>query len=86
MIIHTGWKLARRFFGMTKIDAARMNRDDSKISDEVVQHLVSLLTSDVEIALEIQASNPEGVPENIVPTVAENCRALKFKSHGFEKE
>ncbi len=79
-------KLARRFFGTVKIDAARMNRDASKISDEVVQHLVSLLTSDVEVTLEIQASIPEGVPENVVRTVTENCRTLKFESHGFEKE
>ncbi len=79
-------KIARRFFGTVKIDAARMNRDASKISDEVVQHLVSLLTADVEVTLEIQASIPEGVPENVVRTVTENCRTLKFESHGFEKE
>ena len=38
------------------------------------------------MALEIEATVPEGVPENVVRTVAENARALKFRSHGFEAE
>ena len=76
----------KRFYGTVKIDAARMNRDASTISQEVVQHLVGLLTANVDVTLEIQASIPEGVPENVVRIVSENCRTLKFTTHGFEKE
>ena len=40
----------------------------------------------VQVTLEIEATVPEGVPENVVRTVTENARALKFRSHGFEAE
>jgi hypothetical protein len=63
-----------------------MNRDASTISQEVVQHLVGLLTANVEVTLEIQATIAEGVPENVARIINENCRTLKFTSHGFEKE
>jgi len=36
--------------------------------------------------LEIDAEVSTGVPENVVRTVTENSRTLKFKQHGFEKE
>ena len=76
----------KRFYGTVKIDAARMNRDASTISQEIVQHLVSLLTANVDVTLEIQASVPEGVPENVVRIVSENCRTLKFTQHEFTTE
>jgi hypothetical protein len=40
----------------------------------------------VEVTLEIQAEIPDGVPDQVVRTVAENCRTLRFKAHGFEEE
>ena len=76
----------RRFYGTIKIDAARMNRDASTISQEVVQHLAGLLTANVEITLDIQATIPEGVPDNVVRIVSENCRTLKFTQHDFAAE
>jgi len=39
----------------------------------------------VEINSETQARIPDDVPENVVRTVTENCRTLKFKAHGFEE-
>jgi hypothetical protein len=41
---------------------------------------------DTEITLEIQADVPQSVPDQTVRIARENCRALKFKNHGFEKE
>jgi hypothetical protein len=32
------------------------------------------------------AEMPDGVPDNVVRTVSENCRTLKFISQGFEEE
>jgi predicted AAA+ superfamily ATPase len=75
-----------RFYGSVELDATRLGRDAGKIAEEIVQHLTSLLNSKVEITLEIKAEVPEGVPDNLVRTVTENCRTLKFKTHGFEEK
>jgi hypothetical protein len=40
----------------------------------------------VTVTLEIEAHVPAGVPENVVRTVTENSRTLKFDTHGFETE
>jgi hypothetical protein len=51
----------------------------------VVQHLAGLLDAKMKITLEIEAEIPSGAPENVVRTVTENCRTLKFDSQGFEE-
>ncbi len=76
----------KRFFGSAKIDATRMSRDAGKLADEVVQHLAKQLMSNVEVRIEISATAPGGYPEDVVRTVTENCRTLKFDSSGFEEE
>jgi predicted AAA+ superfamily ATPase len=76
----------KRFHGAVELDATRLGRDAGQIAEEVVQHLSGLMGSKVEVTLEIQAEIPAGVPENVVRTVTENCRTLRFKSHGFEDE
>jgi hypothetical protein len=40
----------------------------------------------VNVTLEVEATVPDGVPENVVRTITENSRTLKFTSHGFEKD
>jgi hypothetical protein len=40
--------------------------------------------AEVEVSLEINASLPNGAPENIQRTVRENARTLKFKVSDFE--
>ena len=79
-------KKYRRFHGSVALNATRLPRDVGQIADGVVQHLTSLLGSNVEITLEISASIPDGAPDNVVRTVNENCRTLKFKTSEFEKE
>ena len=73
----------KHFYGTVKIDAARMNRDSGQISQEVVQHLVALLMANVEVTIEIQATVPDGFPPNVVRTISENCRTLKFTQQEF---
>jgi hypothetical protein len=68
------------------LDPARAGRDAGKISEEVVQHLAGLVGSKVEVSLEIQAERPEGFPDNVVRTVTENAKVLKFKTQGFEEK
>jgi hypothetical protein len=75
-----------RFFGTVKLDPARLNRDSAQVSTEIVQHLASLLGSEVEVTLEIQARVANGIPDNVVRTVSENCKTLKFQNQGFEPD
>ncbi|HTV39285.1 MAG TPA: Swt1 family HEPN domain-containing protein [Candidatus Sulfotelmatobacter sp.] len=75
-----------RFFGSVKLDPARLNRDAAQVSAEVLQHLTSLVGSDVEVTMEIQARVSDGIPENVIRTVSENCKTLKFHIQGFEKD
>jgi hypothetical protein len=74
-----------RFHGTIELDATRIGRDAGRTAEEVIQHLAGLIGAKVKVTLEIEAEVPEGVPDNIVRTVTENCRTLKFKTHGFEE-
>jgi hypothetical protein len=76
----------RRFHGTVTLDSARLGRDAGRVAEEIVQHLEGLVGSDVHVTLEIDATIPGGVPDHVVRTVTENCRVLKFRSHGFEEE
>jgi predicted AAA+ superfamily ATPase len=76
----------KRYHGTVTLDPARVGRDAGKIAEEVVQHLAGLVGANVEVTLEIQADIPGGAPDDVVRTVAENCRTLKFKTYGFEDE
>lgn len=75
----------RRFHGSVTLDATRLGRDAGKIAEELIAHLAGLVGSKVEITLEIEAEIPDGAPDNVVRTVTENCRTLRFRSHGFEE-
>jgi len=77
----------RRYHGTVILDPARVGRDASRIADEVVTHLAGLVGSSVRVTIEIEAEIPEGAPDNVVRTVTENSRTLKFTSNsGFETE
>jgi hypothetical protein len=76
----------KRYHGTVILDPARVGRDAGRIADEVVTHLVGLVGSSVRVTLEIEAEIPQGAPENVVRTVTENSRTLKFTASGFEAE
>ena len=76
----------RRFYGTVKLDAGRVGRDAGRIATEVLSHLTGLQGADAEVSLDITINVNDGIPENIVRTVSENCRTLKFDEHGFENE
>ena len=61
-------------------------RNASQIVDEVVAYLSSRPRAKATVTLEIEAQIPEGAPENVVRTVTENSRTLKFTSQGFERD
>ncbi|MFT0813232.1 Swt1 family HEPN domain-containing protein [Synechococcus sp. OH20] len=80
-------ELPRRFYGRVEIaDPLRINRDIATLAEEVIRHLTNLPGSTVKITLEIEAEIPEGMPETVRRTVAENCRALKFCTQEFESD
>ncbi len=78
-------KVVRRFFGVKSLDPQRVSRDADQIANEIVTHLVGLVGADVQVKLEITADVPTGVPDDVVRTVTENAKTLKFEQHGFEE-
>ena len=76
----------RRFHGSVLLDPTRVGRDAGRIAEEVIAHLAGLTGAQVKVTIEIEADIPEGAPDNVVRTVTENSRTLKFTSHGFEAE
>jgi hypothetical protein len=78
--------VARRFHGTVRLDTARVGRDAGRVAEEVIAHLAGQPEAEVTVVLEIEARLPEGAPEQVVRTVTENSRTLKFTTHGFEKE
>jgi predicted AAA+ superfamily ATPase len=75
-----------RYYGTVTLDAARVGRDAGKIAEEVIAHLAGLVGAKVTVTLEIEASVPGGVPDNVVRTVTENGRTLKFTNQGFDRD
>jgi hypothetical protein len=76
----------RRFHGTIEVEPRRMASEAQQILNEVVQHLAGLVGAQVTVSIDISAYIPDGVPDDVILTVTENCRTLKFKSSGFEVE
>jgi Protein of unknown function (DUF499) len=74
-----------RFHAAARLDPERVGRDAGRIAQEVIAHLTGLVGADVQVTLEVQAHAPEGFPADKVRVVSENCRTLRFESHGFEE-
>jgi len=79
-------KRLTRYHGAVSLSPQRMGRDAGQIAEEIVAHLLALPGATLEVTLEIEAEMPQGAPENVVRTVTENGRTLKFGSQGFEEE
>nr|WP_245395605.1 DUF499 domain-containing protein [Anthocerotibacter panamensis] len=79
-------KQPKRYHGTVSIDPTRAGRDASRIADEIITHLAGLVGAKVKVTLEIEAELPDNTPDNVVRTVTENARTLKFTSQGFENE
>jgi hypothetical protein len=75
-----------RFHGSVRVDSARVGRDAGRIADEVIAHLAGQVGAEVTVTIEIEARLPNGASDQLVRTVTENSRTLKFDSQGFEKE
>jgi hypothetical protein len=69
-----------------ELNSTRVGRDASRIAEEVIVHLESLIGAKVKVTMEIEAEIPDGAPDHVVRTVTENSQTLKFTNHGFENE
>ncbi len=76
----------KRFHGSIDLDPARAARDAGQVADEVISHLAAIADAEVTVTLEIEANVPSGAPDDLVRTINENSRTLKFRTHGFEPE
>jgi hypothetical protein len=78
--------LPKRFHGSVELDPTRLGRDAGKIAEEVIAHLTGLMGAQVTVTLDVDAQIPSGAPDQIVRTVTENAKTLRFTNQGFEKE
>jgi predicted AAA+ superfamily ATPase len=76
----------KRFHGTVRLDALRVGRDASRITEEVIQHLTTVAGSSVQVTLEVTADLPDGASDKLVRDVTENCRTLRFDNFAFEEE
>lgn len=72
-----------RFFMSAKLDNTRVNRDVNNYLQEIIQHLLNVDGSEIELTLEVNVNAPNGIPSTTVRTVSENCRTLKVTDFGF---
>ena len=79
-------KRPKRFHGSISLDPIRTGSDAGRIAEEVIAHLACIEGAEVNVTLEISVDVPDGASEQVVRIVTENCRTLKFESHGFEAE
>lgn len=77
--------LNTRFYMTTTLDNTRVIKNIGNLMDEVINHLMSIEGSQVEIKLLVDATMPNGTPVPIVRTVTENCRTLHVEDSGFQE-
>jgi hypothetical protein len=76
---------SKRFFMSADLDNTRINRDVQKYVEEVITHLLSEGGTNVKVSLEVEVENNDGLSQQLVRTVSENCRTLKVRDFGFEE-
>ena len=52
----------------------------------MIAHLAGQVGAEVIVTIEIEAKLPNGASDQLVRTVTENSRTLKFDNQGFETE
>ncbi|MDR3358202.1 MAG: DUF499 domain-containing protein, partial [Desulfovibrio sp.] len=73
-----------RFYMSAELDTTRINRDVGRLMEEVISHLTSVVGAQVEVLLDVNVQASNGLPQQTVRTVSENCRTLKVKNFEFE--
>ncbi|KZS63507.1 hypothetical protein [Mycobacterium ostraviense] len=71
---------------MAERDPERYAADFSKIINEVLQPLAGVESTELEVRVDITATNPAGFDDTKRRVVGENATTLKFEQQGFEHE
>ena len=71
------------FYGTVTLDWETLAIKSGNIATEIIQHLKSLKNSNVEIQIEIRGNVSDGISDEVMRTISENCRTLKFKDWEF---
>lgn len=75
----------RRYWANIEIDPTAMATQPAKIGQEIVRHLAAIPEGQVRVTIDIDATVPEGIPDDLRRVLNENSQTLKFKDHGFEE-
>jgi hypothetical protein len=75
-----------RFYATVELDPKKLTNEVGKVGQEVLQHLAAIYGANVTVTLDISASVPSGIPDDVRRVVDENSRTLRFKQHGFEEK
>lgn len=73
------------FYMSAELDVTRIGRDVQKLVEEVISHLTSVDGAQVEISLEVNVKSPDGLSQQTVRTVSENCQTLGIRTFGFDE-
>ncbi|MGQ0744533.1 MAG: ATP-binding protein, partial [Acidimicrobiales bacterium] len=73
-----------RFYGRVSLAPVRMVRDLGDIAEAIVAQLARA-GAEVTITVEVEATAPKGLGDDVRRTVSENARTLKFEHHEFEE-
>ena len=77
-------ELPTHFYMSKKVDNVRIFNDIKKLVDEIVLHLTQVKGASVEVSLDVNVNAPNGIPQDVVRTVNENCMTLKVDDKGFD--
>ena len=69
---------------MFRVDPEKYGRDLTKLQQEILPHLADPDAGELTITVEIEATRPDGFPEDKIRILTENARVLKFERSEFE--
>lgn len=75
-----------RFHGTIRLGHADFREKAGDVSREIAAQLAKVVGSKVEIIVEVVAEADSGFSDDVLRSVSENCRTLKFESFEFEDE
>jgi predicted AAA+ superfamily ATPase len=79
-------RVVKYFSGSVELNPLQVASDASKIAEAVIQHLAGLPGAQVSVTLEIRATAPSGLSEQVRRTVGENASTLRFRNYHFEED
>jgi hypothetical protein len=73
------------FFGTVELsDLNKIAKTTGDINLEILQHFSKLPKSSITVKLDIDVNIPDGVSDDFIRTISENCRTLKFETNEFD--